>query len=47
MIAVLGIGLSLAGIVIAVRNGSLRTALPFLLGGFALVLIEVSGVYGR
>ncbi len=47
MIAVLGIVLSLAGIVIAVRNGRLRDAMPFLAAGFALVLIEVSGVYGR
>lgn len=45
MIAVFGIVLALIGIVIAVCNGRLRDALPFLLGGFALVLISVSGVY--
>lgn len=45
MIATLGIVLALMGIVLAVRNGRLRDALPFLLGGFALVLISVSGVY--
>jgi hypothetical protein len=46
MTAVLGIALVLGGIVLAVRNGRLRDALPFILGGVALVLIDVTGVYG-
>lgn len=45
MIAVLGILLVGAGAVIAIRNGRLRDATPFLFGGVALVLIEISGVY--
>ena len=46
MIAVLGIVLAGMGVVVAIRNGRLRDATPFLLGGVALVLISVSGVYG-
>jgi hypothetical protein len=47
VISVCGIVLALGGIVIAVRNGRLRDAMPFLAAGFALVLIDASGVYGR
>lgn len=46
MITVLGIGLVGIGVLVARSNGRLRDALPFLLGGAALVLIDISGVYG-
>lgn len=41
MIALLGIGLSLVGIVIAIREGRLSAAAPFLVSGVALVLADV------
>lgn len=45
MIAVLGIGIAGTGVLLAVRSGRLRDALPFLLSGVTLVLIDISGFY--